>query len=187
MRRRSLVPKTAICFLLFCCCWLNTVIHAHHEEDDHSHSAEKITIGKSTYTYVKSILSVYEEVYENICDRQLNHVPELSQLLIDYATKGTETETKNPGRHMMQGILEGAKRLQRADGLLNTQIAFASISDAISPLFKSWPNLLKKNKIELFQCKVHRHSWLQPQDAPPVCPYAHRVTSQCTSITDDYQ
>ncbi len=186
MERRSLVNKIVICFLLFCCCELNTVIHA-HEGDDHTHSTEKITIGRSTYTYLKSILSVYEEVYENICGRELNHVPELAQILIDSATKGVETETKNPGRHMMQSILEGAKRLKGAEGSRDVQVGFASISDAISPLFKSWPNLLKSNKIKLFQCKVHRHYWLQPQDASPVCPYALRVSSQCTIITDDHQ
>ncbi|MDR4503740.1 MAG: hypothetical protein MRK01_02980 [Candidatus Scalindua sp.] len=184
MKKNNFTYKMAICFSLFCCCELNNTVLA-HEGHDHPHNTEQITIGRSTYTHFKSILSVYHEVFDDVSSGQLNHVPVSAQMLINTAKKGIETESRNPGLHMMQCILEGAQKLQRAECLQDAQNAFALISDAISPFLQSWPNLLKNNKINLFECKAHGHYWLQPHDASPVCPYAYGVTTKCSIVTID--
>lgn len=175
---RSKYLMQIVLLLLFHFCGLRNMIA--HEGHDHSHEAAPVIIERTTFTHLKSILSIYHEVYDNLTKKQLNHVPVLAQILLDTAGKGIETEPKESGRHMMQHIYQGAQKLRQAEGLQETQEAFASISDAVLPFFKSWPNQLKSNKIKLYQCKEHEKYWLQPQELSSVCPYALTRPSNCT-------
>ena len=179
----NIICKIVIFISLFYCCELHNDILA-HEGHDHSHNTEQVTIGRSTYTHFKSILSVYHEVYDNLASGHINHVHVLAQILLDAAGKGIQTESQDSGCHMMQHIHLGAQRLRQAEGLQAAQEAFASISEALSPFLKSWPSQLNNNKIKLYQCRKHGHYWLQPQGALPVCPYAYNEATTCSIIVE---
>ncbi|ODS31057.1 MAG: hypothetical protein SCARUB_03825 [Candidatus Scalindua rubra] len=155
-----------------------------HEGHDHSHDTAPVTIERSTYTHFQSILSIYQETYLNLIKGQLSSISVLAQILLDTAGKGIQTETRESGRHMMQHIYDGAQKLRQAEGLQETQKAFASISEAILPFFKSWPNQLNSNNIKLFQCKEHENYWLQPQNLSPICPYTLDKLLNCTEIIE---
>ncbi len=155
-----------------------------HEGHDHSHDAAPVTIERSTYKHFKSILSIYLELYDNLTKRQLSHIPVSAQILLDTAGKGIQAESKGSGRHLMQHIHHGAVKLRQAEGLQEMQEAFASISEAVLPFFKSWPNQLKSNKVKLYQCKGHENYWLQYQDLLPACPYTLDKSSNCSEINE---
>lgn len=184
--KNNVICKIIILLSMFYCGELQNTVLA-HEGHAHSHDTKQVTIGRQTYTYFKTIISVYHEVYDSVSGEQLSPIPLLAQKLIDAAGKGIETESKNPGRNMMKSVLNGAQRLKQADGLQEAQEAFASISDAIMPFFKSWPNQLKQNKMKLYQCKAHGHYWLQPAEGLPVCPYVYNKTTKCSIIALDVQ
>ena len=176
------ICQIVIFFLLFYCCDLrNTFAHEGH---DHSYHATPLTIKPSTYTHFKSILLVYQEVYGNLTQGQLNSIPVLAKKLYHITAKGIQTESKGAGRHMMDHILKGGQKLRQAEDLQEMQEAFAIISDALIPFFKPWPNQLKSNKIKLYQCKEHGHYWLQPQDFSLVCPYVSIKSSNCTDVEE---
>lgn len=174
---KNLMQIVILSLLIYFCDPYSTVAHEGH---DHSHDTKPVTIERSTYTHFKTILSIYHEVYDNLIKGQLDSITVLAQVLLNTAGKGIETESRESGRYMMQHIHQGAQRLGQAEGLQEAQEAFASISDAVLPFFKSWPNQLKINKIKLYQCKEYENYWLQPQKLSPVCPYASTKPSNCT-------
>ena len=155
-----------------------------HEGHDHSHETTPVTIERSTYKHFQSILSIYQETYLNLIKGQLSSIPVLAQILLDTADKGIHSESKGPGRHLMQHIHQGAQRLRLAQGLQETQEGFASISEAVIPFFKSWPNQLKSNKLKIYQCREHDKYWLQSQGTLPACPYASDKFSNCSDIRE---
>jgi hypothetical protein len=182
MLRSKYIRKTVIFFLFFYCCELyNSFAHEGH---DHSYDTTPVTIERSTYIHFKSILSVYHEIYVNLTEGQSSSVPVLAQILLDTASRGIQTESKGAGRHMMDHILQGTRRLRKAEGLQEMQEAFAIISDAIIPFFRSWPNQLNRNEIKLYQCKEHGHYWLQSQDTSPACPYTLDKSLNCSDIEE---
>lgn len=182
MLRSKYLRKFIILLLFFHSCNLRDVFaHAGH---DHSHDTTPVTIERSTYAHFKLILEVYHEIYGNLIKEELNSISVLAQRLLDAASKGVQTEHEGSGRHMMERIIQGAENLKKAEGLRKAQKAFASISDAIIPFFKSWPNQLNRNEIKLYQCKEHGHYWLQPQDISPACPYTLDKSLNCSDIEE---
>ena len=88
MIRSKYLMQIVILLLFFHLCGLrNTVAHEGH---DHAHDAAQVIIERSTFTHLKSILSIYHEVYDSLTKRQLNHVPALAQILLDTAGNGIE-------------------------------------------------------------------------------------------------
>jgi len=183
MLRCKYINKIVLFFLLFNCC--ETYKSFAHEGHDHLHDTRAATIERSTYTYFKSILSTYHEVYDNLIKKEVSHLPVLALILLDSADKGILTESKGSGYHMMHHILEGAQKLSLAEGLQEAQEAFASISDAVLPFFRSWPNQLNINRLKIFECKEHGLYWLQPHDHSPACPYAFNETVKCSYIVEE--
>jgi hypothetical protein len=180
--RSKYLMQIVILLSFFHFCNLRDVFaHAGH---DHSHDTAQITIERSTYAHFKSVLDVYREIYGNLIDGELNDISVLAQRLLDAASKGVQTEPEGSGHHMMDHILKGGQKLGQAEDLQEMQEAFAIISDALLPFFKSWPNQLKHNKIKLYQCKEHGHCLLQPQDISPVCPYALDKSLNCSDIEE---
>ena len=159
--------KKCIVFLLIVYTCSPYTVSAH---EGHYHEAV-ITIGKKTIVHLQSIISPYQEVYNHLVKKDLNGIADLAQKLTDAARQATQTETGGAGRQMMQHVLEGAENLLKAKNIQEAQKAFASISDALLPFFKSWPNQLKRNELKMCQCKNDGHCWLQPQNLSPVCPY----------------
>ncbi len=179
MLRSKYLRRFIILLLFFHFCNVRNVFaHAGH---DHSRDTTQITIERSTYAHLKSVLDVYREIYSNLINRELNDISVLAQRLLNAASKGVQTEPEGPGRYMMKHLLQGAESLKQAKDLRKIQEAFISINDAIIPFFKSWPNQLKHNKIKLYQCKEHGHCWLQPQDIPPTCPFSHTAHSHAAT------
>ena len=154
-----------------------------HEGHDHSHE-EIITIRKKPIVHLQSILSAYRGVYSNLVKKDLNGIADLAKKLSEAAQQALQTEPKGPANHMMQHVLEGAENLQKAKNIQEAQQSFASISNALCPFFKSWPNQLKRNELKLYRCKKDVHSWLQPQKLSPVCPYASSGTFVCSEIEE---
>lgn len=180
MLRRKYLRGFIILLLLFHFCKHRNIFA--HAGNDHSHETTPITIERQTYTHLKLILSAYLDVYNNLIKRELDSIAALAQSLLDAASKGVQTESEGSGRHMMDHILKGGQELRQAEDLQEIQEAFAIISDAMIPFFKSWPNQLKINKIKLYQCKEHARYWLQPQDFPPTCPYTSTKSTKCFDI-----
>lgn len=183
MLRCKYIGKIVLFILLFNCC--ETFKSFAHEGHDYSHDTVAVTIERSTYIYFKSILSTYHEVYGNLMKKDVSHLPVLALILLDTADKGILTESKGSGYHMMQHILEGAQKLRRAEGLQEAQEAFAAISDAVLPFFRSWPNQLNINRLKIYECKEHGLYWLQSHDHFPACPYAFNKIVKCSNIVEE--
>jgi hypothetical protein len=183
MLRSKYLRKFIILLLFFHFCNLRDVFaHAGH---DHSHDTTPVTIERSTYAHFKLILEVYHEIYGNLIKEELNSISVLARRLLDAASKGAQTEQpEGSGRHMMEHIIQGAESLRKAEGIREAKSAFASISNAIIPFFRSWPNQLNRNEIKLYRCKEHGHYWLQPQDISPVCPYTLDKSLNCSDIEE---
>ncbi|MEK7296656.1 MAG: hypothetical protein AAB069_02030 [Planctomycetota bacterium] len=171
--------KRMIILLLFFTCSLHTA-SAH---EGHSHEAV-ITLGKKTVVHLQSILSTYQEVYHHLVKKDLDGITDLAQKLSDAAWQAAQTESDDTGRHMMQHVLAGAEALKKTKSVQDAQKAFASMSDALLPFFKSWPNQLKQNKLKLCQCKNDGHCWMQPQNCASVCPYSADQTKMCSDIEE---
>ena len=171
--------KRGIMLLLFSCCSMQN-IPAH---EGHSHEAV-ITIGKKTIVHLQSILSTYQEVYTHLVKKDLNNITDLARKLSDAAQQAAQTEPDGAGRHMMQHVHAGAEDLKKAKSVQDAQKAFASISDALSPFFKAWPNQLKRNELKMCQCKNDGHCWLQPQNCSSACPYSADQAKMCSDIEE---
>lgn len=171
--------KKGVMLLLFSYCFIQN-ISAH---EGHSHEAV-ITIGKKTLVHLQSLLSTYQEVYNHLVKKDLNGITDLAQKLSDAARQGIQTEPEGAGRHMMQHVLAGAEVLKKAKSVQDVQKAFASMSDALLPFFKSWPNQLKRNELKMCQCKNDGHCWLQPQNGASVCPYSTDQAKMCSDIEE---
>ena len=171
--------KRGIMLLLFSCCSMQN-IPAH---EGHSHEAV-ITIGKKTIVHLQSILSTYQEVYTHLVKKDLNNITDLARKLSDAAQQAAQTEPDGAGRHMMQHVHAGAEDLKKAKSVKDAQKAFASMSDALLPFFKSWPNQLKRNELKMCQCKNDGYCWLQPQKLSPVCPYTTSGAFVCSEIEE---
>ncbi|MCF6157718.1 MAG: hypothetical protein E3K32_03905 [wastewater metagenome] len=175
---KSIIIKCGIFLLLFSCCYTHGI--SAHESHSHSHDT-LITIGKKTFIHLKSALSVYQDIYDQLVKKDFNRITDLAEGLSEAAQQAIRTEPEGPGRHMMEHVLDGATGLQKAKGMQEAQEAFASVTDALSPFFTSWPNQLKRNKLKLCRCK-NKHCWLQPQYSPLVCPYSSAQSSACLDI-----
>lgn len=64
------------------------------------------------------------------------------------------------------------------------KVDLASISDALLPFFKSWPNQLKRNELKMCQCKNDGHCWLQPENCLKICPYSPTELKTCSDIEE---
>ena len=171
--------KRGIMLLLFSCCSMQN-IPAH---EGHSHEAV-ITIGKKTVVHLQTILSTYQEVYHHLIKKNLHGITNLAQKLSDAARQAAQTEPDGAGRHMMQHVHAGAEDLKKAKSVQDVQKAFASMSDALLPFFKSWPNQLKRNELKMYQCKNDGHCWLQPQNCSSACPYSADQAKMCSDIEE---
>jgi len=176
MLTNSYFKKIIICVSFVYCCCISS-LYAH---EGHSHEAI-ITIGKKTVVHLQSIISTYQEVYTQLVKRDLNGITDLAQKLSDAARQATQTEPDGAGRHMMEHVLEGAEDMKKAKSIQDAQKAFFSISNALVPFFKSWPNQLKRNELKLCLCK-NGHCWFQPQHLPHVCPYTSEESGICSDI-----
>lgn len=168
-----------IFLILFYACFLHTA-SAH---EGHSHEVV-ITIGKKTVVHFQAILSAYQEVYHYLVKKDLDGIAGLAQKLSDAARQAAQTEPDGDGRHMMQHVLTGAEALKKTKSIQDTQMAFASVSEALLPFFKSWPNQLKQNKLKMCRCKNDGYCWLQPQNCVSACPYSADQTKMCFDIEE---
>ena len=171
--------KRGIMLLLFSCCSMQN-IPAH---EGHSHEAV-ITLGKKTVVHLQTILSPYQEFYTHLVKNELNGIADLAERLSDAPREAAQTEPDGAGRHMMQHVLAGAEDLKKAKSVQDAQKAFASMSDALLPFFKSWPNQLKRNELKMGQCKNDGHCWLQPQNCSSACPYSADQAKVCSDIEE---
>ncbi|MBI5307593.1 MAG: DUF3347 domain-containing protein [Planctomycetes bacterium] len=171
--------KCMIFLLLFFTCSLHTA-SAH---EGHSREAV-ITIGKKTVVHLQSILSTYQEVYHHLVKKDLNGIADLARKLSDAARQAAQAEPDGAGRHMMQHVLSGAEALKKTKSVQDAQKAFASMSEALLPFFKSWPNQLKQNELKLCRCKIDGHCWLQPQNGASACPYSADQANKCSDIEE---
>lgn len=153
-----------------------------HEGHDHDHDTV-ITIGKKTYIHFQSVLLGYQYIYSYMVKGGANEISGLAQNIIDAANQGIQTEPDGPGQHMMEHILEGAVSLKNAKTMHERQEAFASITDALFPFFKSWPNQLMRSRMKICRCKSG-HQWLQPENCPTACPYSVNKSSNCLTIEE---
>ncbi|HHT9122476.1 MAG TPA: hypothetical protein ACFYEF_06365 [Candidatus Wunengus sp. YC63] len=179
MFKNTCLKKYVVFLLIIYGCSTYTV-SAH---EGHSHEAV-ITIGKKTVVHFQLILSTYQKVYSHLVKRDLNGITDLAQKLSDAARQAAQTEPDGTGRHMMQRALAGAEGLEKAKSVQEAQKAFASVSDALLPFFKSWPNQLKRNQLKMCQCKNDGHCWLQPQNCSSACPYSEDQAKMCSDIED---
>lgn len=173
--------KKCVITLLFCCCFVYGHTVSAHE--GHSHEAV-ITIGKKTVVHLQSILSAYQDVHTHLVKKDLNGISDIAQKLSDAARQAIQSESNGAGRHMMEHVLAGAEDLKKAKSVQEAQKAFASISDALLPFFKSWPNQLKRNELKMCQCKHDGHCWLQPQNCASACPHSADQGKLCTEIEE---
>lgn len=173
--------KKCVTTLLFCCWFVYG--HPVSAHEGHSHEAV-ITIGKKTVAHLQSILSMYQEVYQQLLKKDLNGISSLAQKLSDAAGQAIQTEANGAGRHMMEHVLAGAEDLKKAKSVQEAQKAFASISEALLPFFKSWPNQLKRNELKMCQCKHDGHCWLQPLNCASACPHSADQGKVCTDIEE---
>ena len=137
MLKNTCLKKCVLFLLIIYTCSPYTV--SAHEGHSHEHEAI-ITIGKKTVVHLQKILSTYQEVYHHLVKKDLNGIADLAQKLSDAARQAAQTEPEGAGRHMMQHVLAGAEVLKKAKSVQDAQKAFASMSDALLPFFKSWPN-----------------------------------------------
>lgn len=173
--------RNAILFLLFLPFIIPVSVSAH---EGHDHNNETvITIAKRTYIHFQSVLLGYQYIYSYMVKGGANEISGLAQNVIDAATLGTQTEPDGPGQHMMQHILEGAELLKNAKNVSERQEAFATISNALFPFFKQWPNQLMRSRLKMCRCKSG-HEWLQPDNCPTVCPYSQKKSSSCLMIEE---
>ncbi|MCF6155608.1 MAG: DUF3347 domain-containing protein [Candidatus Brocadia sp.] len=181
MFENSSFKKCVITVVFFYC----SFIYGHNisAHEGHSHEAV-ITIGKKTVVHFQSILSTYREVYHRLVKRDLNGITDLAQKLSDAARQATRTEPDGGGRHMMKHVLSGAEDMRKARDIQDAQKAFASLSEALLPFFKLWPNQLKRNELKICQCRHDGHCWLQPQNCSDACPYSADQTKVCTEIEE---
>ncbi len=179
MFKNTRLKKCMVFLLIFYACSLHTA-SAH---EGHSHEAV-ITIGKKTVVHLQSILSTYQEVYHHLVKKDLNGIADLARKLSDAARQAAQTEPDGAGRHMMQHVLAGAEDLKKTKSVQDAQKAFASISDALLPFFKAWPNQLKRNELKMCQCKNDGHCWLQPQNCSYACPYPVDQAKMCSDIEE---
>lgn len=160
--------KKCMVTLLFCCCFVYG--HTAFAHEGHSHETA-ITIGKKTVVHLQSILSAYQEVYYHLVKKDVSGIAGLAKKLSDAARQAIRTEPNGAGRHMMEHVLAGAEDLEKIKNIQDAQKAFASISDALLPFFKSWPNQLKRNELKMCQCEHAGHCWLQPLNHSDACPH----------------
>lgn len=168
-----------IFLILFYVCSLHTA-SAH---EGHSHEAV-ITIGKKTVVHFQAILSAYQEVYYHLVKKDLDGITDLAQKLSDAARQAAQAEPDGASRHMMEHVLTGAEGLKKAKSVQESQKAFASMSNALLPFFKFWPNQLKQNKLKMCRCKNDGYCWLQPQKGVSVCPYSTDQAKMCLDIEE---
>ncbi len=179
MIKNNRLKKCMIFLLIFPAC----SIPAASAHEGHSHEAV-ITIGKKTVVHLQSILSTYQEVYHHLVKKDLNGITGLARKLSDAARQAAQTELDGSGSHMMEHVLAGAESLRKAKSTKESQEAFASISDALLPFFRSWPNQLKRNELKMCQCKNDGHCWLQPQNCASACPYSADQAKMCSNIEE---
>ncbi|MBI2469996.1 MAG: DUF3347 domain-containing protein [Planctomycetes bacterium] len=179
MLKNNYLKKGVTLLVFFYCCHT----HAVSAHEGHSHEAVT-TIGKKTVVHLQKILSTYQEVYTHLVKKDLNGITGLARKLSDAARQAAQTEPDGAGRHMMQHVIAGAESLKRAKSTKESQEAFASISDALLPFFKSWPNQLKQNELKMCQCKNDGHCWLQPLNCSVACPYNSDTSSDCSDIEE---
>lgn len=172
--------KKFMMFLLFFYTSSLPVVSAH---ECHSHEAV-ITIGKKTFVHLQTILSAYQEVYHHLVKKDVNGIAGLAKKLSDAARRATKTEPDGAGRHMMEHVHAGAGDLEKAQNIQDAKKAFASVTDALLPFFKSWPNQLKRNELKMCQCKHDGYCWLQPQNHPDACPYSADQAKMCSDIEE---
>jgi len=175
MLRNSCFVKSAV--LLLCFLSGTNIVFAHE-----GHHDPIVSIERSTFVHLQSILSAYKEVYGHLVKKETVGITDFAQKMMDAASQGARTEPDGSGRHMMQHILQGAEELKNADSLHEVCEAFTSISNALFPFFKSWPNQLKHNELKLYWCKKDGYYWFQPQNLSPSCPYA--ITGACSDIEE---
>ncbi|MCK6467054.1 MAG: hypothetical protein L6Q53_02500 [Candidatus Brocadia sinica] len=157
--------------------------HAASAHEGHSHEAV-ITIGKKTVVHLQTILSTYQVVYTHLVKKDLHGIAGLARKLSEASSLAAKTEPDGAGRHMMEHVHAGAEGLEKAQNIQDAQKAFVSVSDALLPFFKSWPNHLKRNELKMCQCKHDGHCWLQPQNHPDACPYSADQAKMCSDIEE---
>ena len=173
--------RNVVFFLLFLPFNFPVSVSAH---EGHDHNNETIiTIAKRTYIHFQSVLMGYQYIYSYMVKGGANEISSLAQDVIDSATLGIQTEPDGPGQHMMRHILEGAESLKNAKNVSERQEAFASISDALFPFFKLWPNQLMRSRLKICRCKSG-HQWLQTDNCPTACPYSLNKSSNCLTIEE---
>ncbi len=179
MFKNNCYKKCMVLLLLFFTCSLHTAF-AH---EGHSHEAVT-TLGKKTVVHLQSILSNYQEVYLHLVRKDFDGITDLAQKLSDAAKHAAQAEPDGAGRHMMQHVLAGAEALKKTKSVQDAQKSFASISEALLPFFKSWPNQLKRSELKMYRCKNDGYSWLQPQNGAFACPYSTDRTKICSDIEE---
>lgn len=166
-------------FFLFLSVCTHTIFA--HEGHDHSHDTV-ITIGKKTFVYLQSVLSIYQEVYHHLVKKDMHGIADLAHKLSDAALQAMQTEPEGAGRDMMEHIQEGAEGLKKARDIQEARGALMAITDSLIPFFKAWPNQLKRNKLKLFYCMKDGHHWLQPLNCSVACPYNSDISFDCIDI-----
>ena len=169
--------------LLFLCLIFTFPISVRaHEGHDHNSDAV-IMIGKQTYIHFQTVLMGYQYIYSYMVKGGAGEISSLAQNLIDAANMGVQTEPAGSGQHMMQHILEGAESLKNAKNVRERQEAFTSVSNALFPFFRQWPNQLMRSRLKICRCKGG-HQWLQPDNCPTACPYSSNKSSNCLTIEE---
>lgn len=179
MLKNNCFKKCMVFLLIFYASYTHTA-SAH---EGHSHEAV-ITIGKKTVVHLQTILSTYQEVYTHLVKKDLHGISGLAGKLSEASGLASKTELDGAGRHMMEHVHAGAGDLEKAQSIQDAQKAFASVSDALLPFFKSWPNQLKRNKLKMYHCKHDGHCWLQPQNHSDACPYSADQAKMCSDIEE---
>ncbi len=173
--------RRVVLFLLFWVFHCPIPVFAH---EGHDHMDDMIiTIGKRTYIHFQTVLMGYQYIFSYMVKGGTSEITSLAQTVIDAAALGIQTEPEGPGQHMMQHILEGAESLKNAKNVTERQEAFTSISNALFPFFKQWPNQLMRSRLKICRCKGG-HQWLQPDNCPTTCPYALNKSSNCLTIEE---
>lgn len=171
-----------IAFVLLCLTFTFPISVRAHEGHDHN-TDTLITIGKRSYIHFQTVLMGYQYIYSYMVKGGSGEISSLAQSLIDAANMGVQTEPEGPGQHMMQHILEGAELLKSAKNAGERQEAFTSVSNALFPFFKQWPNQLMRSRLKICRCKSG-HQWLQPDNCPTACPYSSNKSANCLTIEE---
>ncbi|GJQ23123.1 hypothetical protein BIY37_12610 [Candidatus Brocadia sapporoensis] len=170
-----------VLFLLFLIFNFSVSVSAHEGHDQNDETV--ITIGKKSYIHFQAVLMGYQYIYSYMVKGGASEISSLAQNVIDAANLGIQSEPEGPGQHMMQHILEGSEALKNAKDVNGRREAFASISNALFPFFKQWPNQLMRSRLKMCRCKSG-HEWLQPDNCSTVCPYSQKKSSSCLMIEE---